>query len=226
MIIAATAIYVCSAPASAEFESVPVLRASEVLPERIIAGTYYAVDERVPNDGFLNRYTLRTTFGELTVDGTDLLQKRIRETYAIGQMETMRRSDAFKSSFEKALLSPLRGAKNLITAPVDTVTGFVSGVGSFFKQVGHTVAGSPSYQETGTLKAIVGFDSTKRGLAHKFGVDPYSSNPLLQDRLEELTWAAFGGGFVVRIGTMAIPSPAKLAVKAPMLSNSMNNLNP
>jgi hypothetical protein len=91
-------------------------------------------------------------------------------------------------------------------------------------QVGHSIFGSPSEQETGTFKTILGFDAAKRGIAYKFGVDPYSYNGLLQKSLEDLTWAAFGGGFIVRVGFMAIPSPASVAVRVPALSENMNKL--
>ena len=206
------------------FESPPVLRASDVLPQELLAGPYHRVDETVSNDGYFNRYKIHSLFGEITVDGTDLLYHTIQEIFAIAKIEEMKRSDAFETSFQKAVTGPLRGAKSLIMEPVETVSGVVSGIGTFFGQVGHSIFGSPSEQETGTFKTILGFDAAKRGIAYKFGVDPYSYNGLLQKGLEDLTWAAFGGGFVVRVGFMAIPSPASVAVRVPALSENMNKL--
>ncbi len=206
------------------FESPPVMRASDVLPSELRAGTYHRVDETVSNDGYLNRYIIHSLFGEITVDGTDLLDHTIKEIFAIAKIEEMKRSDAFKTSFKKAITGPLRGVKSLITEPVDTVSGAVSGIGTFFGQIGHSIFGSPSEQETGTFKTILGFDAAKRQMAYKFGVDPYSYNEQLQKSLEDLTWAAFGGGFVVRVAFMAIPSPASVAVRVPALSESMNKL--
>jgi len=206
------------------FEAPPVLRASDVLPQELLAGPYHRVDEIVSNNGYFNRYKIHSLFGEITVDGTDLLYHTIREIFAIAKIEEMKRSDAFETSFQNAVTGPLRGAKSLITNPVETVSGTLSGIGTFFEQVGHSILGSPSEQETGTFKTILGFDAAKRGIAYQFDVDPYSYNGLLQKSLEDLTWAAFGGGFVVRVGFMAIPSPASVAVRVPALSENMNKL--
>lgn len=85
------------------FESPPVLRASDVLPQELLAGPYHRVDEAVSNDGYYNHYKIHTVFGEITVYGTDLLHHTIREIFAIAQIEKMKRSDAFKTSFGKAV---------------------------------------------------------------------------------------------------------------------------
>ena len=40
------------------------------------------------------------------------------------------------------------------------------------------------------LKQELDFGSTRRFIAHEVGVDPYSSNPVLKDRLDTLAWSA------------------------------------
>jgi len=39
----------------------------------------------------------------------------------------------------------------------------------------------------------LGYGKTRRALAERLGVDPYSSNPWLRERLDQLAWSAFGG---------------------------------
>jgi hypothetical protein len=39
----------------------------------------------------------------------------------------------------------------------------------------------------------LGYYKTRRALAERVGVDPYSTNPLLKERLDSLAWAAFSG---------------------------------
>jgi hypothetical protein len=41
----------------------------------------------------------------------------------------------------------------------------------------------------------VGFEGRKREIAHRLGVDPYSSNPVLQRELNRFAWASYAGGF-------------------------------
>ncbi|MDQ8203756.1 hypothetical protein [Pelagicoccus sp. SDUM812003] len=57
-------------------------------------------------------------------------------------------------------------------------------------------------RSTGSLsRKHLGYDSSKRKWARQFGVDPYSSNPALQEELGRIAWASsfgdFAGDFVV-----------------------------
>ncbi|MCA8881320.1 MAG: hypothetical protein KDA73_15520 [Rhodobacteraceae bacterium] len=51
----------------------------------------------------------------------------------------------------------------------------------------------------------LGFDEHRRRLAKDLGVDPYTTNARLSDRLDEVTWAAFAGGLGVNVVTSMIP---------------------
>lgn len=43
------------------------------------------------------------------------------------------------------------------------------------------------------MPSELGFGSAKRALAARLGVDPYSGNPVLRERLDKLAWAATVG---------------------------------
>ena len=83
-------------------------------------------------------------------------------------------------------MSSFRGAKNLITHPVDTVTGVPKGVGRLFSRVGEMFGGGRGEQEDSVAKELVGFSRVKRQYAHKLGVDVYSSNKVLQKELNRV----------------------------------------
>lgn len=51
----------------------------------------------------------------------------------------------------------------------------------------------------------LGFDESRRQLAKRLGVDPYTTNPVLAERLNEVAWAAFAGQVSVRVATMFVP---------------------
>ena len=55
-----------------------------------------------------------------------------------------------------------------------------------------------------TIDAL-GFDEDRRQLARELNVDPYTTNPVLDKKLDEVTWAAFAGNFGVDMATALIP---------------------
>ena len=66
------------------------------------------------------------------------------------------------------------------------------------------------YVEAGTALGgaavdVLGFDEDRRRLARELGVDPYTTNPVLDKKLNEVTWAAFAGNFSVDVATSLIP---------------------
>jgi hypothetical protein len=52
---------------------------------------------------------------------------------------------------------------------------------------------------------ILGFDKQRRRLAKELGIDPYTTNPVLAAKLDDVTWAAFAGGLGVNVLTSLIP---------------------
>jgi hypothetical protein len=62
--------------------------------------------------------------------------------------------------------------------------------------------------EDSLTKSTIGFSYLKRRLAFQFGVDPYSSNAVLQDELNELTWIAFTADIIPQIGYLFVPGGA------------------
>ncbi len=52
---------------------------------------------------------------------------------------------------------------------------------------------------------ILGFDKQRRRLAKELAVDPYSTNRILSEKLDEVTWAAFAGGLGVNVLTSLVP---------------------
>lgn len=206
------------------FEIPPVFHASEVLPKELIQGPNFQVQDTVYNDGIQNRYELTTSFGTLTVEGTDLLKVRIQEIQALRRMEALKRTDLYIDGLKKAATAPLELGVGLVTAPVDTIKGVGTGVGKWFGNIGHSVWGGASEREEGTLKTVLGYDSTKRKFAYEFDVDPYSTNETLQARLKEISWTAFAGNLTVRAAFMGISDVAGIAVRGTSFSGGMNKL--
>lgn len=202
-----------AAPAkSQEFQQVPLtLSAQDVLVGDFLRGHNYRVKDAVTSDGLVNVYELETFYGPLKVESTPLLRKRINELRAIYQIEQMKGTDTYKEAFKKAAVAPLNTAKDLITDPVNTVTGVATGIGNFFNSVERAVTTKDPYQSKGA-KGILGQTAYKRQFAAEFGVDPYSTYAPLQKALDDMAWTATAGGLTVKAAMMAIPGAAGTAV--------------
>ncbi|HSK31174.1 MAG TPA: hypothetical protein VLA17_14545, partial [Candidatus Limnocylindria bacterium] len=191
------------------YEPSAILGASKILPPEILAGPNHRVDERVYNDGFLNRYTVLSKFGGIVAVSTPMLRKRIAEVNAMVRMEQIKGTKEFGSSLREAGTDTLAGFKNLATKPVDTVKGAVSGLAVAFRRAGDAITGPKrSDAEDSRVKDLIGFSKTKREYAYLFGVDAYTDNEKLQERLDEIAWAGYAGGLTWAAAMAAVPGGA------------------
>jgi hypothetical protein len=195
------------------YESSPFLGASKVLPPELLAGPNHRVEEKVVNDGYLNTYRIGSKFGTFTALSTAMLRKRISEINALVLMEKIQGTKEFTASLKEAGTDTLVGFKNLVTSPVQTVTGAVSGLGVALRRAGDNLTGPKrSESEDSRVKDFIGFSKTKREYAHQLGVDVYSDNEKLQERLNEIAWAGYGGGLTWAAAMAAVPGGAGLAI--------------
>lgn len=195
------------------YEPTATLNASQVLPPDLLAGPNHRVEERVYNDGFINTYRVGSKFGTFVAVSTPMLRKRIGEINALARMEQIRSSKEFTSSIKEAGMDTVSGFKNLATAPVKTVAGAVSGLATLVRRGGDAIGGSKrSDAEDSRVKDLIGFSKTKREYAHQLGVDVYSDNEKLQERLNEISWAGYAGGLTWAAAMSAVPGGAGLAI--------------
>lgn len=209
---------------SQDFQKVPIiLRASEVLPRDFLSGPNYTVRETVRNDGFVNLYELDTQYGPLKVESTALLLKRINELRALSKIEDLKRTDVYLEAAKKAALGPVRTATGLVTDPLGTTTGVVSGIGNFFGKAGDAVTSS-SPDKDKALNSILGQSAFKREFAYQFGVDPYTSYEPLQKALNDLAWTSAVGGLTAKAAFMAIPGGVGVVVGYSGTADTMRTL--
>jgi hypothetical protein len=200
--------------AQEQYELPAVFNAADILPPELLAGPNHQLDPQVINDGYMNHYTINSRFGSFQADSTAELEKRVIEVNAIAKIDQVQHSKEFTESMKEGGKNIARGAKNLVTHPVDTVSGAFSGVGKMFKRAGDSLFGDdpPSQSEDERWKNAIGFSKTKREYAAEFGVDVYSSNPVLQQRLDDLSWSGYAGGLTTSAIAMAIPGGVGAAV--------------
>ncbi len=208
-----------------EYETPGVLDAYEILPPSLLEGKNYWVDRRVVSFGLNNRYTIHSHFGKFEANGEDMLRIREQEIKAIESLREIKKSKAFGEAVKKAVKSPIKGAKSLITDPVNTVKGVPKGIGKLFSRIGEMTKGGRGGSEDSYTKELIGFSAVKRQYANKFGVDVYSSNEVLQKELNSVAWAGFAGGVGVKLAMMPIKGASEAAyysIQATKLTHGMN----
>ncbi len=209
-----------------EWEEPPVLRAEAVLPAALLKSAQHSVAEKVVNDGFMNTYTLRTPFGDMSVRSTIMLRLRANEAEAIAKIKALEESEELKEAMSDSVNDVAEGFKRIAQDPGGAAKGAASGVRKMFNLAGEAWR-SRDTQETGVgdlAKTVTGYSKLKRELAGEVGVDPYSSNAALQAELDRVATAATQGGLAVTFAKMLVPGGLGLMVGAAGWTQSLNEL--
>jgi hypothetical protein len=125
-------------------------------------------------------------------------------------LKEARGSEVFASALKFQVLHPFRGVKMLIMEPGRVGRSVGGGLLEFLQMPGRFLNFESSDSEDSVTKSTIGFSYMKRKLAFQFGVDPYSSNPVLQDELNELAWIAFTADLMPQVGYLFMPGGAIL----------------
>src|SRR4051794_24862581 len=196
--------HLASAQTEADFEKPPVLNVTDLLPQELLQGQGFHVEDKVPTDGVMGTYTLiadKETFGDeagtYQVRSREMAELRLSEIPAIIKLNDTSKIGTFAMSMATTAVQPLESAGHMVLNPVDTVTGLPSGVGRFFDRVGSGVGrlwDSEATPGTGgegggavdATRDLLGYEQVRRELAKKLGVDPYTTNPVLAKKLDEI----------------------------------------
>ncbi len=221
---------------AASFETEPVLNAKDLATPELLKGPHFTVDPKVPVKGFLERFTIRSTYGTFQANGLRMLPIRVNEVEAIAKLDELSRTKEFAEAAGQAIARPVTSTVNMIVHPVETITGFPDGVGRLFDRIElgservYQAATAPGQsggeraQEASkrvgmaTITAL-GFEKERRDLAKSLGVDPYTTNPVLSEKLTNAAWVAFSGRMVIQTAT-SILVPYSMAMSAVTITNS------
>jgi hypothetical protein len=216
------------AGAAPGYEKQPVLQASQLAPAELLQGPRFQVDDRVPTDGFLGRFTIRSDFGTFEAHGREMLRVRVGELAALEQLEAISKTETFVKALGTTAMRPIKAAEQIITKPVETAKGLSSGVERFFGRVKlgaehlWEAAEAPDKSSAdraedvalrvgGISRDVLGYEQERRQLAKTLRVDPYTTNKVLAEKLDEIAWVAFSG----RVGidaAFAVLVPGSLAM--------------
>lgn len=210
--VMAAASLVEAQPASAQgYERPPVLSPGQILTPDLIRSPYHSIVGSVPVNGFLATYQMQTQWGTFPVVGTDLLKVRVREAAATAHIAEINAGERLVASAGKTALKPLNTAKDLITAPGQTIGDSVKGVGNWFGSVNASMSAKDPGRE-GTIAAISGGSKARRKLAYDFGVDPYTTFDPLGAELKRVASASAVGEIATNAGLAFVTGGAGIAI--------------
>ena len=227
---------VTQAQAPAGYETEPVLNAKDLAAADLLKGPHFTVDPKVPVKGFLERFTIRSTYGTFEANGLRMLPIRVNEVEAIAKLDDLSKTQEFADAAGRAIARPVTSTVNMIVHPVETITGFPDGVARLFDRIklgservyqaatAQGQSGGERAQEASkrvgmaTITAL-GFEKERRDLAKSLGVDPYTTNPVLAEKLTDAAWVAFSGRMVIQTAT-SILVPYSMAMSAMTITNS------
>lgn len=200
------------------FESEPTLQYSQFHGVPAASGSDYRIATEVPVSGYYGQFNLHSDLGDMPVDGVSLLEQRVREIQPTIELKKLSSSKVFTDALGKSAQSGVESVGRAIEHPVETAKNVPAGIGRFFKSVGSTVQGVATPDKDGGQSAAVadavGINKAKRSLAEKVGVDPYTTNPYLARRLNELAQAAVAGGITIDVALAVTTGGAAMIVSA------------
>jgi len=212
------------AAGAADYETQTNKPASQALPPTVAAGPDFKVNDPVVADGYMYRFNVTSTHGPFAVTGTGALRKLEHEIWAIGQLKNVTKSEAFLKSLKDQAGKPLVFAKDVITKPVDTLSGIPKGVGRLFGNISESITTKRNPAQESRTSEVLLVGSFKRDYAARFNVDPYSSNAVLQEELDKIGKAAALGSWTASAAMIPISGPASSVITATSLSESFNNI--
>ena len=199
-------------------------KASNVLPSELISGPHFRVRDNVVTYGYMHTYVVDSDYGVFEVTGDLALRKLIREIAAIAALRDIKKSDAYLSGLKNAAAQPVEFGVNLITDPVDTVSGIPQGVARLFGNVRTGLTTKASTGEDSKVEQALAVSSNKRDLAAALRVDVYSSNKVLQKELNSVAWATSLGSLTLSAALAPIRGPAVAAVSITRTAQQVSDI--
>ena len=225
-----------TARAQSGFETEPVLKAKDLVAPELLKGPHFTVDDRVPVKGFLAYFTIRSDYGTFEAHGIHMFQIRVKEVYALAQLDDMSKTKEFAEAAGRAIARPVTSTVHMLVNPVETMEGFPGGVTRLWDRIklgsekvaeAATAPGASGGQKVadvservgGITVTALGYEKERRDLAKGLGVDPYTTNPILSKKLSDMAWVAFSGRFGIQ-AAMSVLVPYSMAMSAVTITNT------
>ncbi len=219
---------------AAAVEAEPRLATASLLPASTpLRGPGWTLADPTQVQSFLGQFRFDSDWGPIEAQGRELALVRIAEMPALAQLDQISRGRVFADAIAASARRSGEAVVRVVTHPVETVKGIPAGIGRLvsgtMRKVKRTAqavgdaaksdrtGGGESASSTGErvtdfAKESLGLNQARRALARKIGIDPYTRNPPLQQKLESLAWASVAGGLSLDLALGALSGGAASAL--------------
>ena len=222
ILIALSAALFAAVAAPAYALETPKLKPAAQFLGPLMQGSNYKVKPQARTDGIMRIFDVETSYGPFQFSGVDFTVMRLRELEAVAALEKMSQSESFMKALGQAAFAPIQFGANLITNPVGTIQGSMSGVGNMLDRATSGLANTGVNRDP-FFESLLGVSDTQRQLAVELGVDPYSDFPPLAARLKQMASAMAGGKLPVKVGLSLVPGGVGLAVSSASTIDSVKD---
>ena len=210
---------------TAGYETPSVLDARAILSPDVRKGQHHTVLDEVVPFRYTHRFRITSPYGQFEAYGENMLRIRIHEIQAIATMEEeVNHFQGLAAGAKHAILSPFKFALGLFTEPTKTILAVPKGMWRMATRIEEMATGERGNLEDPENQELMGLSTVKRQVADHFGVDVYSSNQVLQEKLVGLSWAGYAGDAAIRLATLPIGGPAGAMLTGTSFSTTVSEL--
>jgi hypothetical protein len=202
-------------------EPPPHFSATALLTPAVAQGPHYRVAEDVRTDGYFHAFSVSSDFGSFEAIGRSQLAVRIQEIAALAALQEVSRTEVFLAAAGQSVVKIGQSAAAVVTDPSGSVKGLGAGIKRFGVNLGRrteravasTGDTAPGDDETtkkessggSAVKSVLGVNAAMRRWAQKVGVDPYTTNAVVQKALADIAKVDAAGSIVTKV---VLPIPA------------------
>ena len=232
-----TAAPAAAAPAAIPPEVVGSMPIATVLPPRLMAGQGWRVLPDAPTDGYAGLYALECEYGTFGCLGIEMLDERVRELQAIREIDRVSKTGVFLKAVGDAAAKPLQSAARIVKDPVNSIRKAPAGIAGLFDRAGKGVqklgrsaakqaqkledryertgsfAPDESERAAGPVQDPLAASQSRQVWARQLGVDPYTTNPVLAKKLNEVALLSLTASTVTGLGISAVAMPLTITQK-------------
>lgn len=159
--------------------------------------------------GFLE-FNITAPHAPYKIEGLVELQKVLKEIVVIEKINRGDLGSGFGKGAGDSVMDTGKGFVNLIIHPILSGKGIGKSVGKLGGKIGGAFQDKEEGQKSTFGEKVLG--SSERELAKDFRVDVYTSNPYLQEKLQEMARARLGGKGAVMVGKILFPVTLLISV--------------
>lgn len=219
----------CAQLASDAYESPPSVRAANILPSQILRSGHHRVRDRVTLEGDMYGFEVESDYGIYQVLSLAMLETRTHELRTLAQAisQFKQSGNEFAEQLRGQLTVNAHSFVDVITAPLNMAAQLAGNIGQTAEELGEFPSTAAARDGNPYVDAISNDSITgahKRNVAYQLDLDVYSSNPRVQDFLNEVASARGAGYFKAGVATIRVPPSRRVKVAGGRLDAEIRNL--